>query len=667
MVWIAYSNSLSIEFNYDDTHTIESNPSIRSLSNLPSFFTDPRTFSYRPENSLYRPMATTAVAAGYAISGLETWGYHLIKLIEHCLVVILLFFVILQLLEFEKNKYLIAGLSSAVFAINPANTETVNYICAISSLQAGLFFILSFFLYLKYRSTKKLYYVGFSLLSYALAMLSKEEGITLVAVIFFYELVVKKEKLKEIVKKTIPFGILALLFLIVFVSMETPEIKAARGTITSFQYFVTQIRAWLHYWTLFFLPINLNADNLSFGFSTLGDYRVWVSLFIQIIFVGLIYKSKNKCYWFALLWMYVTILPASSVFPLVEPVTEHRTYVPYMMLSFLSMSLLVGWSKKITLRKNVWIKAGVVSVVFLLLGFTTFQRNKIWQKQITLWEDNLSKNPESIRAMNILGVAYMTEAKKNKLIRVQYNQKALELFEKCHRVAPEFAPCIVHLNIIYSETKHFSDAKRVLEEGLSIYPDYPHLTYYMGLYYKDHAKDYQKAKNYFLRTIASTSGKLFYAKIKLAELELENHHDSVAAQMIAEAIDTDSANPDAWELWAKYQMLQGRHNEAEQIFLRLAEENPNARFFINLANLYERHGEFKKALAYYKKASLDEPTSIQSWKGQIHLLNVVNRSVAQDSIDHSIEKMNLDHAQTMLRTLENSRNFEEYTGMFLGF
>ena len=148
----AFSNSFNTAFQFDDTHTVQSNMYVRSLKNVPQFFVDAKTFSYRPENSGYRPMTSTALALGFAISHVETWGYHLIKFIEHCLVAILIFLIALHLLPRQGyllqwalirdpddaksgsilGRDLVAFFAALIFVVHRANTETVVYITQIA-------------------------------------------------------------------------------------------------------------------------------------------------------------------------------------------------------------------------------------------------------------------------------------------------------------------------------------------------------------------------------------------------------------------------------------------------------------------------------------------------------------------------------------------------------
>ena len=61
----AYSNSLHNSFHFDDDHVLESNLYVRSLKNVPLFFTDAQTFSSLPTNATYRPLVTLSLALDY--------------------------------------------------------------------------------------------------------------------------------------------------------------------------------------------------------------------------------------------------------------------------------------------------------------------------------------------------------------------------------------------------------------------------------------------------------------------------------------------------------------------------------------------------------------------------------------------------------------------------
>jgi hypothetical protein len=77
-ITVAYCNHFSNEFHFDDSHTVVDNPAIRSLRNVPRFFTDTSTFSVLPANQTYRPMVSASLALDYALGhGYVPLWFHL--------------------------------------------------------------------------------------------------------------------------------------------------------------------------------------------------------------------------------------------------------------------------------------------------------------------------------------------------------------------------------------------------------------------------------------------------------------------------------------------------------------------------------------------------------------------------------------------------------------
>src|SRR5580692_3126769 len=74
-ICLAYANSFQNGFHFDDFHTITDNPAVRSLRNVPRFFTDATTFSVLPANRTYRPMVSTMLAVDYALANSHGDGY----------------------------------------------------------------------------------------------------------------------------------------------------------------------------------------------------------------------------------------------------------------------------------------------------------------------------------------------------------------------------------------------------------------------------------------------------------------------------------------------------------------------------------------------------------------------------------------------------------------
>jgi len=134
IVTIVYLNHFDNPFFFDDSHTISSNSSIKTLKNWTSFFTNADTFSSLPSNRAY--------------IHIFFWFLFLIILIN------LLSKKLYQKSE-PKNKWITLSslFGSSWFALHTANAETINYICARSDSFSTLAIVASILLYIHPHST----------------------------------------------------------------------------------------------------------------------------------------------------------------------------------------------------------------------------------------------------------------------------------------------------------------------------------------------------------------------------------------------------------------------------------------------------------------------------------------------------------------------------------
>src|SRR3990167_9200451 len=94
-----YFNSLQNGYHYDDWHHIVRNPYIRTLDNIPLYFTEPRTFSTKSAyHSHYRPMLLLSYALNYYFWKSNPSGYHMINLGFHVGSAFLLFLILKAML-----------------------------------------------------------------------------------------------------------------------------------------------------------------------------------------------------------------------------------------------------------------------------------------------------------------------------------------------------------------------------------------------------------------------------------------------------------------------------------------------------------------------------------------------------------------------------------------
>src|SRR3989441_8120343 len=185
VIALAYSNSLTIGFHFDDWHALQQNPFVRSLANLPRFFVDPNTTTVLPENKDLRPMLLASFALNHAISGDATWSYHVLNLILHWLAALLVFRIVRDHLWLGADAVAVAAGAALVMAVHPLNTEAVDYLSARSALLTTVFYLGAF-------DAAVRQWPRTCLLLFTLALLTKAIAVTLPLALLGYWLLARR-------------------------------------------------------------------------------------------------------------------------------------------------------------------------------------------------------------------------------------------------------------------------------------------------------------------------------------------------------------------------------------------------------------------------------------------------------------------------------------------
>ena len=180
---VAYSNSLSGPFAFDDQLSIVNSPEIRNLSNLE------RVLSPEKESPVAgRPLVNLSFAINYAIGGLEVGGYHVWNIALHLICGLLLFGMVRRTLslagsteqdpayvaksqtpnpksqiktqpssrfgiwslgfgiwDFRRSSVDLAFATALIWTLHPLNTEAVNYLTQRTELMMALFYALTLY------------------------------------------------------------------------------------------------------------------------------------------------------------------------------------------------------------------------------------------------------------------------------------------------------------------------------------------------------------------------------------------------------------------------------------------------------------------------------------------------------------------------------------------
>jgi tetratricopeptide (TPR) repeat protein len=189
-----FARGLSGELVYDDRLLIARNPSIASLSNLWSLFTngywdflDIREADHIP---YWRPLTAIVQALIWPFAGTDPFPYHLASLLIHLGAVTAAYLLALRL----GASSWVAGAAGLLFGLHPAHVESVSWISALNDPLFGCLALFSLERFLAWRAAgsqgRRAALTAYlpALLCFALALLAKELAAALVPLLFLLDL-----------------------------------------------------------------------------------------------------------------------------------------------------------------------------------------------------------------------------------------------------------------------------------------------------------------------------------------------------------------------------------------------------------------------------------------------------------------------------------------------
>jgi tetratricopeptide (TPR) repeat protein len=458
LVIAAYASSLHNSFHFDDSHVIETNLYLRSLGNVPRFFTDAHTFSSLPQNATYRPLVTLSLAIDYARGHGDPFAFHTTQIALLLITGALLVLFFTPLFTPLMGEWL-ALFAATLFCVHTANTETMNLISARSELLSTIGLLLSFILYQRSAfSRRTLLY----LLPLAIGALAKAPVVVFAPLLFVYAMLFEGQKWRRALRTMLPSLVVGIALLAFLSTMNAREWTSGGGA--RWPYLITQPFVWLHYFRLFFLPIGLTADSDWSTFAQWYDTRAVAGYAFIALLVWSIRRSARddagKRVAFGLIWFAVALIPTSSVFPLAEVANEHRVFFAFVGLVLVVTAWIAAWTETRSALRNVGVACAVIVLLAHAIG--THERNEVWRTEETLWADVVVKSPMNGRAWMNFGLTHMA--------RGRYAE-AKAAFDRAAVYTPKYSYLEINEGVVEGELGHPAEAERHFRNALAMNPD----------------------------------------------------------------------------------------------------------------------------------------------------------------------------------------------------
>jgi len=345
---IIYSNSFDCSFHFDDQPAIVENYAIHRFDLKEIFSTSTR------------PILDITLAVNYYFGKLNVFGYHLVNLLLHISNGIMLYLIILWTAalpsikeKYQERSYRIALYAPLIFIAHPIQTQAVTYIVSRSSVLATTFYLLALLLFIRAESLEQraknftlfaprsLLFLG-AFFASCLGMGTKQIVVTLPLMLLIYDFFFISDGDWKILKGRYKVHLSMFSTIAVTIYLNAASLQKfvsfdyAKGvqmpydeSVTSFQYFMTQLHVIPYYIKLLFIPTKLNLD---YDWPIVRHLDFTTVLFFILLFsiasISIWTYRKARLVSFAIAWFFVTLSVTSSFVVIYDVIFEHRLYLP---------------------------------------------------------------------------------------------------------------------------------------------------------------------------------------------------------------------------------------------------------------------------------------------------------------------------------------------------
>ena len=609
---ILYSNTFFSPFTFDDEQILtnyyitNNDISLRGLYEAATLTPNKR-----------RGIAHISFALNHYFSGENVFGYHIVNIVIH--IAAAFTFYLLANLTLQTRPLAIrpgnrtreiAFFAALLWAVHPLQTNAVTYIVQRMTSMATLLCMLCLFFYVKLRLSRNKYIriglIGAAALSGAMALLSKENSAMLPFMILGYEfffLMGYKDFIRykyEIVGFAV--GMLMLFVCISIIYLESSIFQVfdnySGWDFTLGERLLTEARVVWHYLSLVVLPLPSRL-NLVYDFPiSTGFFTPPLTMLAILGICGLIGGSfrlfkHNRLASFALFWLLLNLVIESSILPL-DIIFEHRMYLPAIFLFLAGTELCYRIFGEKTLNARITVVA-----IVILFSIFTWQRNGVWENEITLWTDIYKKSPNLAGVNANLGKAYAEAGD---------HLNAVKFFRQAIQIDPQASYAYISLGAALERENRFEEAIAAYKKALTLKKADKEKIYTNLALISAKKQDFQNAVEYASKAIEINRNQLTAYKV-LATASLNGRSFKRAESTLLDALKRFPQHGDFYIILGAVYENQNRLQDAVKILHRALqiEGTSQSQAYNNLGIVYWRLGRFQDSVDSAQKALAIDP------------------------------------------------------------
>jgi protein O-mannosyl-transferase len=351
-----------------------------------------------------RPLLMLSFWANFRLSGTDSFSYHLLNVVFHMANGALLFPVVRRLLSLggirDQLRDLLAAFAALLFLFHPLQTESVAYVASRSEVLSVFFFFAAFAVFLYRRREGASWLVTIPVLAlFGCAVSTKEHTAVLPVVLLLTDYYFNpgftfsgaRRNWRMYAAFVAGAAVAGRWVWKVLASSDTAGFAVPE--FRWYEYFFTQGRAIWLYIRLFLLPFGQNVDHDLAASRTPFEHGAIAGLvaLTGLAALAIVYRKRFPLASYGCLLFLLLLAPTSSVMPIMDPVAEHRMYLPFIGLTLVAAEFLGRW------RVGRGTLAAALAGVLVIAGALASSRSALWASNRDLWEDSVAKSPGKYR------------------------------------------------------------------------------------------------------------------------------------------------------------------------------------------------------------------------------------------------------------------------------
>ncbi len=590
LVLVFYGNTLMNGYALDDTGVILGNHYVQNgVSGISDIMKHDAFASYLEQlgatqsftGGRYRPLSIVFFAIEHSLFGDNPMLMHFINVLFFISTVCAIFYFLSNfLLKKLPRGEDCAFLATILFAIHPLHTEVVANIKSLDEILSLLFIVLTFIFSLEYQKRNDIKFLFFGIVSFFLALLSKEYGLMLLVllpILFFLHPSGKKSG------SPIPVMLGAyFVTYIIYIGLRISVVGVPHSNAgiiyinnhlrmdpyylaSPVQKFATECYALGKYLYMLIVPYPLACDYSynQIPYKNFADITVWLSIaaYLGIFYWGckLLFKRDVMAlpFFFFLFMLFPIcnfVINVGAVF--CERFDYHASLGFAIVISWLAIKL----TRKVSFSMRRTAITGVMTVLILICAVETIGRNSDWKNDNTLFghDVNVVPNSEFADCNAAMGYINLSMSSENASRKTHMLDTAVMLCRRAIDLDKSFPDPFINAGIAYYFLSNLDSAKYyfdILQAGL--YPNHPKVRVFQPML----------AKSFLLK-----------ARIVGA------NNPYLGLQEIKKGISEDTSNAELWYNLGGVYFLLHRYDSAQIAWKRTLQLNPTDSIARNARN-----------------------------------------------------------------------------------